>query len=364
MEYLHQTKMKEEIAEEVKKCHFCDKEFPQNTLDQHFVLHHLNVNTCPNCKFFANSKEVLMMHLKNFHENQKTQPMEEIITDEQHWIVESEINSILNNLTEENIEDMETKYSRVQKKVDSGFVYPKIHDTQMQEEYKCHICNEKIPQNTLEQHIAQNHLNVVKKEENKCAICGALFKNKLTLKIHFAAIHDGKQFNCHICSKSFQTSKLLTFHLDQHFAQIHLKVVKCAICGELFKNSFDLKIHFDSVHGGQTEMDSITKRNEDWFNTILKPQKQKPCTETWTLNPKPTAYKKEANKSIEEDEKQFNCDLCSKSFQTLQILTFHKKILHREQIIQHECNPCGKTFPEKFSSQIFVNFRRFSISKS
>ena len=44
MEYLHQTKMKEEIAEEVKKCHFCDKEFPQNTLDQHFVLHHLNVH--------------------------------------------------------------------------------------------------------------------------------------------------------------------------------------------------------------------------------------------------------------------------------------------------------------------------------
>ena len=113
MEYLHQTKMKEEIAEEVKKCHFCDKEFPQNTLDQHFVLHHLNVNTCPNCKFFANSIEVLMMHLKNFHENQKTQPMEEIITDEQQWIVESEINSILNNLTEENIEDMETKYSGI-----------------------------------------------------------------------------------------------------------------------------------------------------------------------------------------------------------------------------------------------------------
>ena len=39
--------------------------------------------------------------------------MEEIITDEQQWIVESEINSILNNLTEENIEDMETKYSRI-----------------------------------------------------------------------------------------------------------------------------------------------------------------------------------------------------------------------------------------------------------
>ena len=54
---------------------------------------------------------------------------------------------------------------------------------------------EEFPQNTLDQH----HLTV--KEDHKCEICGELFKNKLTLKIHFAAFHGGggnygKQFNC------------------------------------------------------------------------------------------------------------------------------------------------------------------------
>ena len=88
----------------INKCDICDKTFPSLV---HCRKHNL---------IFHNNSEIKTdqnMAKKKKYFGNNGRKMEEIITDEQQWIVESEINSILNNLTEENIEDMETKYSRI-----------------------------------------------------------------------------------------------------------------------------------------------------------------------------------------------------------------------------------------------------------
>ena len=92
------------VEHKINECDICDKTFPSLV---HFRKHNLIFHNN------SDSKTKLNLSKKSKYFGNNGKKIEEIIIDEQQWIVESEINSILNNLTEENIEDMETKYSRV-----------------------------------------------------------------------------------------------------------------------------------------------------------------------------------------------------------------------------------------------------------
>ena len=87
------------------KCDICDKTFESSV---RFRKHNLIFHTNSEIKT-ADENNLTAEKSTNYSGNNGIK-MEEFSEDE-HWIVESEINSILNNLTEENIEDIETSIS-------------------------------------------------------------------------------------------------------------------------------------------------------------------------------------------------------------------------------------------------------------
>ena len=138
-------------------------------------------NKCPHCTFCANNKAVLKMHLKNFHQKQIIQPV-------------------------------------IQEKIDSEVIYPKMDDTQIQQKYKCHICEDEfnLP-NGLEVHFAENHQET---------------------------LND-------LCENSYVLSDELQNHLKEvHGNQEHKRFIECNSCGKSFTQSGSLKKHIKTVHEG------------------------------------------------------------------------------------------------------------------
>ena len=161
-------------------------------------------NKCPHCTFCANNKAVLKMHLKNFHQNQRTQPA-------------------------------------IQEKVDLEIIYPKMYDNQMQQKCKCHICEEEFSPNELEFHFVENHqepLNGIQ-VAHQCDLCENSYLLPAELKNHLKEVHTHQEYKrpieCNSCGKSF-TRK---FALKNHIKIIHegQRNYKCEPCGKSFTSS-------------------------------------------------------------------------------------------------------------------------------
>ena len=121
----------------------------------------------------------------------------------------------------------------------------------------------------------------------KCSICNLTFhsfQSKFDLMRHIANVHERKnpikeniefqgpnQFKCKICDAKF----FAIGGMNQHMSKIH-KVestfnFKCNICGEVYKNNTDLKIHNEAVHEQKKPFSSIGNANNLELQEHLKP---------------------------------------------------------------------------------------------
>ena len=133
----------------------------------------------------------------------------------------------------------------------------------------------------------------------KCSICNLSFhsfQSKFDLMRHIANVHERKnpikeniefqgpnQFKCIMCDAKF----FAIGGMNQHMSKIHkvesIFKFKCNICGEVYKNNIDLKIHNEAVHEqkkpccsignvnnleSQEHLKSITEINGGWMKTI------------------------------------------------------------------------------------------------
>ena len=72
------------------------------------------------------------------------------------------------------------------------------------------------PLNCDEKSLSEKELK--KKNVAECFICKRTFSNKGNLKIHIAAVHEGKKpFKCSICDFKFSVKRNLT----RHMASVH-----------------------------------------------------------------------------------------------------------------------------------------------
>ena len=57
---------------------------------------------------------------------------------------------------------------------------------------------------------------IMKKDKNhRCTICSASFHQNNALKMHIAAVHEGKKpYTCNLCGVSFAWKNNLTKHID------------------------------------------------------------------------------------------------------------------------------------------------------
>ena len=111
--------------------------------------------------------------------------------------------------------------------------------------YNCDICNFTTKEKYhLQHHTKQKHL---KKDLFECPKCSKKFCRKDVMKVHFKTIHEGQTFSCDLCSHvSTQKGELL-----RHKNSIHTKLAKkydCSFCGKSLTSPRSLKNHVDSIH--------------------------------------------------------------------------------------------------------------------
>ena len=77
-----------------------------------------------------------------------------------------------------------------------------------------------------------------------CDKCGEHFEEKEKLRYHIKYKHTNKQFQCNLCSKTFNHNWLLKRHILSHSASSF----KCKECSASFKEERNLKSHIKKKH--------------------------------------------------------------------------------------------------------------------
>jgi len=184
--------------------------------------------------------------------------------------------------------------------------------------YECELCGEKFlwPAG-LRGHKQSKH-SVEKKL--KCEICGKKIKRRSTLKSHLATHYERRMFKCYICHKTFNKQD----YLRAHRASAHSDAKKhaCKYCGKKFKTNSCCRKH-ERIHTGI-------------------PKQECPVCHKYVIKLGNHLKIHDAN-----EEKQFSCTFCKKSFLTKRLCQLHEFKVHIEERTE-ECLKCGKLYKPSY----------------
>ncbi|KAH3894107.1 zinc finger protein 236-like isoform X2 [Dreissena polymorpha] len=110
----------------------------------------------------------------------------------------------------------------------------------------------------------------IDKSSLSCLQCSKKCSNLSNLRQHVRILHfNMKEYLCHICDRSFNTSYNLKVHMKQHLDVEDRKKVSatCPVCNNLFTSKSYLKIHLTSLH----------QMTVDEANTYLSTMKESGC---------------------------------------------------------------------------------------
>ncbi|CAG9782861.1 unnamed protein product [Diatraea saccharalis] len=167
-----------------------------------------------------------------------------------------------------------------------------------------------------------------------CDVCGLQFVNTDILKMHRCLIHniddnshqDFTRYQCHLCPKNFKMRGSLMVHL------------RVAHYGFLSGCSGNAESEKDGVNGKIIEQNTenqvlILQRNENkqWQCDV--------CKKSFT-----TKYFLKKHKRLHTGETPYSCNQCNKMFTFQQ--SYHKHLLYHNDEKNHICNYCGRAFKE------------------
>ena len=216
---------------------------------------------------------------------------------------------------------------------------------------KCKRCKEIFQDHRRNHHILHpacqicSHMDFVSRTSFNltCHVCLKSFNNKYKLADHqFTHGDSHNSFYCNICEKGF-TGK---FNYEQHIMTNHgesADIHKCDQCNNTFSSRTNLKRHIATKHSSTTPEEyvcticgKIFKRAD---NLIKHERINHQLVRNETILP-----------GINDEEKYFNCDICTKRFN--QKCTLRRHIESTHAIKSYQCNVCGKGFNRKDTLQI------------
>ena len=181
--------------------------------------------------------------------------------------------------------------------------------------FKCDNCDVKYPtEASLKYHKMKNHEQYKEKQEKYCKLCYISYKKPVFLKIHKKKVHlsemdafsknlieEDLKYKCNKCAKNFYSLNTLEFHKQRD----HSQSGSCKLCYAKFSQSNVVR-HMKSIHSSDAHL---------------------------------------FDKEIEESQLVHICH-CKKKFASENILTYHKKTEHKEDIVPY-CKLCQYNFKSK-----------------
>ena len=116
--------------------------------------------------------------------------------------------------------------------------------------FSCDTCHFKVfSKRELNLHLSRENACKFQSEKlinkKECPVCKATFSKQQGMKIHYRSVHEGETFNCDECSKSFTRKN----SLDVHKKAVHEKIrYECHICHQQFSQQGHRTTHIKKAH--------------------------------------------------------------------------------------------------------------------
>lgn len=218
----------------------------------------------------------------------------------------------------------------------------------------CPYCpKECVLSRDLNRHINVHHTHQIR---YTCKECGKSYLTQSSLNVHYTAVHSGeKRYACSICGEKFKRSSVRLFH--QRTVHSTVRPFACAYCDKSFKSKAHLTYHtsthtrkksragVESTAQGQGE--SGESNDTEFHNPEKKGSRKVQCQECDTMvAPKHLKEHQKIhnpNKPRCDNEIQFPCKQCGKSYTSQHSLNVHCSAMHSGEK-KYACTVCGGRF--------------------
>ena len=212
--------------------------------------------------------------------------------------------------------------------------------------HTCELCPETFI--SLKLHMEQCHSDDKSKDQLRCHVCKAYFKNSSGYKSHMEGSHP-TDFQCKECKQYLSSAIDLENHLSRHS---NPKLFSCDVCNKSFRESAVLRRH-QTIHTGERKHKcpicprSFTKKGCCTKHMLIHDHKlpfmclycrKRVKTLKLLINHEATCQTKSRGK--------FGCPTCGHLFKRPELLKQHSMI-HKEPRFQ--CELCGRGFIYRYN---------------
>ncbi|XP_062706591.1 zinc finger protein 60-like [Aedes albopictus] len=259
-----------------KPCQICKKGVYAPTMGQHKAFHRNNAQfQCPECEAIVPQHD-RKSHAQQHHNEQNALrkcrfchvfEVKELLT-EHESIYHPEESPFVCALCSTKCDSQEqlrlhadTSHSPADFKTLGTSLYKTI-SVENAEYYECRICLiDLVYRAEMVKHIRADHMR--RPRQNTCTICGRIFRRTQTLLTHLKKLECQPGQNLPLVKKPCSVCKKWLLKQDhlEHFKRVHPGSfpVQCVLCGQSYKEQFQLQQHMDIDHTGEERSEFVMR---------------------------------------------------------------------------------------------------------